>query len=254
MHLQGAGLRASEAPPPLRASRRANSGGSEVVAVESASIDAQESVDEKEDEDSRLFAHAASRVDHIITTATDRLVETPVDREKDVVLLHVEDDREVHPSGPRAAKVGAKRPPPPAARRVAPTASSSSSTARGLEIAAKLSERPQGPCEHVARNDFYRMPAGLQQVATELDEEQRYIASLSQPQEDGPKVRVRLLESGEKELLIRGLKLRFQQTTASCLQAGPKGKRRAALEAELEQIKQDIDNLNRPYIFVEASQ
>lgn len=105
--------------------------------------------------------------------------------------------------------------------------------------------------EYVAGNDFGRVPRYLQNVTLELDEEQEYIISLHErPREEAPKVFVRLLTQGEKEELVLGLKQRFQFATARYLKERPKGRSKDALEAELGKIKQDIESLSRPYIFV----
>mmetsp|Transcript_60979 Transcript_60979/g.113154 ORF Transcript_60979/g.113154 Transcript_60979/m.113154 type:complete len:217 (+) Transcript_60979:168-818(+) len=196
---------------------------------------------ENAEEDERLDAHATSRVDHIIAAAANRSVETPVEGDKDVVLVQVEED-----ALPEQSR-------PPQMRAANPFIGESAM--KGLEIARLLARAKPAVYlrDYVAREDYCRIPQGLAQVNSELDEEQRYINSLQEPIEPSGAI-VRLLESGEKEILIRGLKLRFQHTSAHCLAAGAKTEKRAELEAELEQIKQDIDNLSRPYIFVEVAQ
>mmetsp|Transcript_11770 Transcript_11770/g.26647 ORF Transcript_11770/g.26647 Transcript_11770/m.26647 type:complete len:225 (-) Transcript_11770:44-718(-) len=200
---------------------------------------------ENAEEDDRVVAHANSRVDHIIATAANRSVETPIpEGEKDVVLVQVDED--AHPE---------RRPRPLPMSCRAPNPFIGESAMKGLEIARLLAQAKPAVYlrDLLAREDYCRVPQGLVQVKSELDEEQRYIDSLPEPVEPSRAI-VRLLESGEKEILIRGLKLRFQHTSAHCLAAGAKTERRAELEAELEQIKQDIENLSRPYIFVEVAQ
>lgn len=96
---------------------------------------------------------------------------------------------------------------------------------------------------------FGRVPAFLRPIVAELDSEQRYISLLHEPRE-ASKSRVRLLAKGEKDALLSGLKLQFQRTTASYLKEVPKSRSKAALEAELTRIREDLESLNRPYVFV----
>lgn len=96
---------------------------------------------------------------------------------------------------------------------------------------------------------FGRVPVFLRPVVAELDSEQRYISLLHEPREI-PKNRVRLLAKGEKDALLGGLKQQFQRTTARYLKEVPKSRSKAVLEAELARIRQDLESLSRPYVFV----
>lgn len=126
--------------------------------------------------------------------------------------------------------------------------------ARGADI-AKILHAPRRPSEvreYAAKAQYWRVPNYLRQVAEELDAEQRYIVSLDNSREDQPKAPVRLLRQGEKDELVHGLKQQFQQASACILKAGKKSGAKAKLEERLGRISQDIENLSRPYIFVQA--
>lgn len=125
---------------------------------------------------------------------------------------------------------------------------------RGDDI-AKILKASRGPAEirrYAERVGFGRRPGHMREVATSLDAEQQYILSLHEQKEDGPKALVRVLEEGEKAKIIQALRMQFQQVSAHALKAKPRSKARSDLEVALERIRQDMDNLSRPYIFVEV--
>jgi len=127
---------------------------------------------------------------------------------------------------------------------------------RGGDI-AKILKALNEPAEvqrYAERSGFGRTPGHLRQMAEELDDEQRYIISLHEPREDNsPKPLVRILHQGEKDELLQGLRLQFQQASACVLKAKPRSQDRLEFETELQRIRQDIDALSRPYIFVQVS-
>merc|ERR1712151_44104 len=127
---------------------------------------------------------------------------------------------------------------------------------KGPQIARIVDKAPKRPAQvkaYASQREFGLVPPFLREIRDELDAEQRYIDSLRAPRErEGPRTVVRLLAQGEKDELIRGLRQQLQLETASCLAAKPGSKSRARLEATLEKRKVDIENLCRPYIFVEA--
>lgn len=127
--------------------------------------------------------------------------------------------------------------------------------ARGADIAKILHtpRRSEDVREYAVKAGYGRMPSHLRQVNAELDAEQQYIGALESPREDPPKAQVRLLRQGEKDVLIAGLKQQFQQATACILKAPKaKGGLKDELEERLGRLRQDIENLSRPYVFVEA--
>eukprot|EP00931_Biecheleriopsis_adriatica_P117073 TRINITY_DN92627_c0_g1_i1.p1 TRINITY_DN92627_c0_g1~~TRINITY_DN92627_c0_g1_i1.p1 ORF type:complete len:252 (-),score=70.70 TRINITY_DN92627_c0_g1_i1:13-768(-) len=184
------------------------------------------------DDDQITGADAACRVGAIISLATDEYA-----GEKDA----------------QDADASATRGQARSQARSAGRSGTEKAAQRGAEIARLLAQPRQAAelREYAAKQDFWRVPAFLRETQADFHEEEEYIASLNEPRE-APKRPVRLLAQGEKELLIQGLKQQFQRATASYLKAAPKSRSRAELEEELERIKQDIDNLSRPYIFVEA--
>lgn len=177
---------------------------------------------------------AAVRVDAIIGRATDQL------------FGFDDGDAEWADASPSNARRTRPRTGQTAPKRVA-------NPKREAEIAEILAA-PAPPAEvraYVERTDYGRVPPYMREILDGLEGEARYIMSL--PDEpDKPRRIVRLLAAGERELLLRGLKQQFQQATAIYLRTGPKNRKKDELEAELESIKQDIENISRPYIFVEA--
>lgn len=131
--------------------------------------------------------------------------------------------------------------------------------ARGHEVREEIANivaAKRCPAEvraYVENRDFGRVPPFFEELRLEMEEEQERIASMQEREveSESPRQPVRLLAQVEKDTLIRGLKQQLQHTTAMYLSAAPKSRCRAELEGELERITQDIDNLSRPYIFVE---
>lgn len=206
--------------------------------------------DEDEEDDDNIEQEddevGASRVDAIINKVTDQLAEAAVADD----VLDAEDEAAQQFQGPSS---GGSRPPGKKPRQGAMVNKRPArNPARGADI-AKILSAPRKPPEvraYLAQKGFGRVPIFLRDVSEELDEEERYIVSLREPREP-PRVFVRLLTQGEKDHLVKGLKQRFQQATAKYLKAPPKSRSKADLEAECEKIAQDIQNLGRPYIFVE---
>lgn len=176
---------------------------------------------------------AALQVHGIIGRATDQLLDNDDNDAEQVDVIERE-----RKTRPRTGQTAPKRAVNPE---------------REAEI-AKMLASPVPPAEvraHLERTDFGRVPAYMRELLEDLELEEQYINSL--PDEvDAPKPIVRLLTAGEKEALLRGLKQQFQQATAIYLKAGPKSRKKDGLEAELDRIKKDIENISRPYIFVEA--
>lgn len=201
-----------------------------------------------DDDDVVSGVHAASRVDAIISQVTCRLAEAAVNE--------VGDGAELPP--PLSPGSTAGGPLSPQRRRVRQMGTGATATrarpagALNAEIAQILAvpRQPSEVREYVARRKFGKTPPFLRNVEAVLRAEQDYIVSLQKPRE-APKTVVRLLSEGEKDELIRGLKQQFQYATACYLQAAPKSRSKNELEAELARIKQDIESLSRPYIFVE---
>merc|ERR1711924_37696 len=124
----------------------------------------------------------------------------------------------------------------------------------GAEIAKilKAVHEPADIRRYAERSCFRRLPGYLREVSEVLEAEQEYITSLPAPRDEAPKACVRLLKDEERTHLIQGLRLQFQQISAKVLKEKPRSKDRSNLEADLKRIQQDIDNLSRPYIFVEV--
>lgn len=125
---------------------------------------------------------------------------------------------------------------------------------RAPEI-AKILKSIRAPSEvrrYAERAGVGRMPGHLRKATEVLEAEQQYIMSLQEPKEVGPKSLVRLLEPSEKNELLQGLRMQFQQASARTLKEKPRSRARSELEAELRRLRQDIDNLSRPYIFVQV--
>ncbi|CAE8690023.1 unnamed protein product [Polarella glacialis] len=180
---------------------------------------------------------AVSRVGAIISQATDQLGESPLPDQVDYAEI---------PSPSRGGRGQARARPMGTGAERAPH--------RGAEIAQALLLAPRCPEDvrsYASRRGHGRVPDCLVDFQEELEDEQQYIESLAEPLE-APERYVRLLASSEKDLLIRGLKQQFARATASFLKVAAKSRSRAKLEEELSRIRQDIDNLSRPYIFVEA--
>mmetsp|Transcript_34737 Transcript_34737/g.63142 ORF Transcript_34737/g.63142 Transcript_34737/m.63142 type:complete len:249 (-) Transcript_34737:121-867(-) len=190
----------------------------------------EEEPEDADEADDICGHHAADRVGAIITNATDELIEV-----NGLVAAT--------PSGSRGAQAraglmgtGAERAPQ-----------------RGSEI-AKLLAQPRRTTElrsYLESQQFWKVPHFLRDLEADFQDEEEYIMSV-QEEREAPTKLVRLLETGEKEFLVQGLKQQFQRATASFLKADPKSRSKKELEEELERIKQDIENISRPYIFVEA--
>eukprot|EP00929_Paragymnodinium_shiwhaense_P091660 TRINITY_DN5155_c0_g1_i1.p1 TRINITY_DN5155_c0_g1~~TRINITY_DN5155_c0_g1_i1.p1 ORF type:complete len:254 (-),score=92.88 TRINITY_DN5155_c0_g1_i1:233-994(-) len=209
-----------------------------------------EEEDEEADEDEEVDGasrRAASRVESIITKVTDQLAEAAADAED---VLADDEEAATVATGDHSRSPASNN--SRGAKGAVATKRSRRNVARGADIARILAapKKPPEVRQYIAEKDFGRVPVFLREVTAELDAEQRYIVSLHEPR-DPPNVFVRLLTQVEKDHLVKGLKVRFQQATAKYLKATPKSRSKADLEAELEKIAQDIQNLDRPYIFVE---
>jgi len=128
--------------------------------------------------------------------------------------------------------------------------------ARGAEIARVLAA-PRCPAEvreyaASAGGGFGRVPAFLRPVVAHLDAEQLYIISLIEPRE-APRNHVRLLARGEKDKRLKMLQQQFQRASAVFSQAEPKSGARATAQAELMRLKEELSDLDRPYVFVAAT-
>jgi len=191
-----------------------------------------------EDEDEETRNRAESRVGSIIAQAT---------RQLDDACETADNSQEVGQAPQAMPKASSK-----SARRRAMGTGATPNLARGAEIAQILAV-PQHTVDvraYAERLGYGRVPPFLREIEAELDAEQEYIVSL-QEERKHPKTVVRLLGQHEKEELIQGLKQQLARASAAFLQAPLKSRSREELEAQLQRIKQDIDNLSRPYIFVE---
>lgn len=130
--------------------------------------------------------------------------------------------------------------------------------ARGNEVKEEIANiiaagrNPSQVRAYVELRNFGRVPPFLAELRSEIDEEQERIAALQEEmEEEMPRRPVRLLAQGEKDELIYGLKQQLQQATAMYSNASPTSRYKDELEDEMERLTQDIENLSRPYIFVE---
>lgn len=199
---------------------------------------------EYDDEDAIADAQtrAVSRIDAIINEATHQYAETSVHSESCTP--------EVQQPRPTTGRVQ-----PPRGADV-PNPAIASEITRILAASQKLKPVPESSSarnqvrEYAERRNFGRGPAFLRNVEALLDAEQQYISSLPGDSEP-PKTAVRLLTKSEKDELTLGLKQSFQQATALYLKAPPKSRSRNEIQAQLNKLTRDIENLSRPYIFVE---
>lgn len=146
---------------------------------------------------------------------------------------------------------------PAPVRRLAPQMGSGGvpNPQRGAEIAKVLQSlsKTVDISKYADRAGFGRTPPYLREASSVLDAEQEYIISLHEPRlEEAPKNLVRLLQQGERDELLQGLRHQFQQASARVLKAKPRSQARTDVEGELQRIKGDIASLSRPYIFVQV--
>lgn len=189
---------------------------------------------------------AASRVDAIITRATDQLVE-----DSSTVVLTDRQSTSQPQAGDGAGSSSPSR--RQAQARVLMGTGATPAPHKAPEIARLLAKPSTVANVHsyAAAHGFWRVPEFFEEMQMDFEEEEDYIRSLCEARE-APSRRVRLLAQDEKACLVNGLKQQFQKATANYLKATPGTRDREELDNELARIKRDIDNLSRPYIFVEA--
>eukprot|EP00927_Polykrikos_kofoidii_P026630 TRINITY_DN23686_c0_g1_i1.p1 TRINITY_DN23686_c0_g1~~TRINITY_DN23686_c0_g1_i1.p1 ORF type:complete len:258 (-),score=43.16 TRINITY_DN23686_c0_g1_i1:225-998(-) len=211
---------------------------------------------------------AASRIGAIISQATDQLDEAAINDESSRPEHAACPSRSGGDVGSHGAPTGGCDEMRLETRQPAPTPSSRSgknarlmgtgatrNVAMGADIAQILSASRQHSDvrQYIAKKDFGRVPAFLNSLTEELDDEQLYINALREPRE-APSMIVRLLRQDEKDYLVRGLEQQFEYVMERFSEAPDRSRAKAKLEVQLEKIKQDIASLNRPYIFVEDDQ
>eukprot|EP00930_Biecheleria_cincta_P086815 TRINITY_DN76064_c0_g1_i1.p1 TRINITY_DN76064_c0_g1~~TRINITY_DN76064_c0_g1_i1.p1 ORF type:complete len:266 (-),score=38.02 TRINITY_DN76064_c0_g1_i1:81-878(-) len=203
--------------------------------------------DEVDEFDAGEGVDAASRVDAIITRATDQLVEDS----STVVLTDRHNTKQLR-AGDGAGSSSPSRPRQAQAQVLMGTGAKPAPH-KAPEIARILAKPTTvvGVHSYAAANGFWRVPEYFAEMQIDFEEEEDYIRSLRETMES-PSRRVRLLAQSEKECLVNGLKQQFQKATAIYLKATPGTRDREELDNELARIKRDIDNLSRPFIFVEA--
>lgn len=200
----------------------------------------------EEDEDEMSWGDhvendAVSRVDALISRATDELEESSSAEDIDTAAEspgHRAQTRKKLRQARGSTGTG-----------VAPNPQRSNEIAQVLAGAQTMPAQIQA---YIVARDFGRVPPFLLQVRAELDAEFQYIDLLPQlQQEEAPRAVVRLLRQAEKDEQISGLRHQFQHVTAAYLATKFGSRSKGNLQAELDKIKRDIDNLSRPYIFVE---
>lgn len=201
--------------------------------------------DEVDEFDAGEGIDAASRIDAIITRATDELVE-----DSSTLVLT---DRQSTKQPQAGDGAGFSSPSRQAQARVLMGTGAKPAPHKAPEIARILAKPSTvvGVHSYAAAHGFWRVPEYFEEMQGDFEEEEDYIRSLCGTRET-PNRRVRLLAQSEKECLVSGLKQQFQKATAIYLKATPGTRDREELDNELARIKRDIDNLSRPYIFVEA--
>lgn len=200
--------------------------------------------DDEADYDTIARKTAAFRIDAIISKATDQLIEGSNKDRGFGENWSTAEDASSSISAPRRKVVKSQA-------RHGPSAAQTAQRAAAIERILVAPRQPALLRSFAAEQDFGRIPPCVQRVHAELEDELEYISTLHEHREV-PKVHVRLLEKGEREQLLHGLKLKFKRSSASYLQAPARSKLRAELEAEMASIKEDIESLSRQYIFVEA--
>lgn len=116
------------------------------------------------------------------------------------------------------------------------------------------------PNEYKKKGDYGKVPAYLTKIKSDIEDEYNYIQRLQKEEED-QNTSVRVMAEEEREMLIKGLKekwekvnLDYQATThMTKLDTVGKVKRKEQYEATLAAIEKDISRLNRKYIFVDAN-
>jgi hypothetical protein len=115
-----------------------------------------------------------------------------------------------------------------------------------------------GAKDYLSKEDYGKTPKYLQHIKKDIQAEYDYIRQLQQQQEDMNKSQVRGLDENERQDLINGLKLKWEQvnteyqatTHITKLDTYGKIRRKEKYEAELAQIEKDIEKLNKKNILI----
>jgi hypothetical protein len=118
-----------------------------------------------------------------------------------------------------------------------------------------------GAKDYLRKEDYGNTPAYLKHIKKDIQAEYDYIRQLQQQHDDMNRAPVQPLDESEREVLIEGLKAKweainteYQGTThITKLDTFGKIKRKEKYEAELSLIEKDIERLNRKNILVNAS-
>eukprot|EP00658_Telonema_sp_P-2_P003095 TRINITY_DN11138_c0_g1_i4.p1 TRINITY_DN11138_c0_g1~~TRINITY_DN11138_c0_g1_i4.p1 ORF type:complete len:302 (+),score=90.57 TRINITY_DN11138_c0_g1_i4:96-908(+) len=117
---------------------------------------------------------------------------------------------------------------------------------------------------YMNKKGYGKVPAYLEKVKAEIQDEYSYIASMQDAYEaDGGEdgmTRTRVMSAEERGEMLDGLKTNWDkinkayQTLSFTLDTPAKKQRKEEFEAQLEQIERDIEKLSKGNIFVEEDQ
>jgi len=109
--------------------------------------------------------------------------------------------------------------------------------------------------DYLHKEDYGRVPKYLESIKQDIAAEYEYIAKMQQKEESA----VRLMTEDEKQVLIQGLKAKWESvnheyqaiTHITKLDTVGKVRKKESMEAELSQIEKDIEKLNKKSIYVD---
>jgi hypothetical protein len=122
-------------------------------------------------------------------------------------------------------------------------------------ILAAPKRRNSASKDYLHKEDYGQVPKYLESIRQDIAAEYEYISQMHQ-KEESP---VRLMTEEEKQVLIQGLKAKWESvnheyqaiTHITKLDTAGKIKRKEGMEAELGQIEKDIERLSKKAIYVD---
>lgn len=115
--------------------------------------------------------------------------------------------------------------------------------------------------DYLNKADYGKTPAYLTRIKADIDEEYAFIRQMQEEEEAEKASQMRPLSDNDKEVLIEGLKAKWEKvntdyqatTHITKLDTIGKVRRKELYESSLSQIEKDIEKLNKKYIFVDSA-
>jgi archaellum component FlaC len=133
-------------------------------------------------------------------------------------------------------------------------------TANAVDNILAVPKRPVSKeVNYLQKQDYGQVPAYLDRVKTQIQEEYRMIEEMTQSNQPQNEDDIEMLTEAEREKLLEGLKTNWAtvnkeyQTLSFTLDTPAKKKRKEEYEQQLEQIEQDIKKLSKKFVFVHTN-